>query len=239
MKEADAERTIVVLTGAGVSAESGLPTFRGAGGLWEGHRVEEVATPEAFARDPAMVHRFYNERRKRLREVEPNHAHQALARLESAAPGRVILVTQNVDDLHERAGSRNVLHMHGELRKARCTACGDVWECPGALGSETPCPRCGSVGGVRPHIVWFGEIPFHLDTIERALQEADLFIAAGTSGVVYPAAGFAGVAGSAGARTIEVNLERTAGTDLFDEARVGPASQVLPALVDAILGGEA
>ncbi|MEZ5301249.1 MAG: NAD-dependent deacylase [Verrucomicrobiales bacterium] len=230
-------RSIVILTGAGISAESGLPTFRGADGLWKGHRAEEVATPEAFARDPALVHEFYNTRRRLLLDpgIAPNAAHLAIARLQSEFPGEVQLFTQNVDDLHERAGSPDVRHMHGELLKSRCAACGAVAECRGDLGEESRCAACQAPGVMRPHIVWFGEVPFFLEEAVAMLRSADLFIAVGTSGRVYPAAGFVRVAKASGARAIEVNLEESATAALFDECRIGTASDQVPVLVEALL----
>jgi len=227
------DASIVVLTGAGVSAESGLRTFRDAGGLWEGHRVEEVATPEAFARNPDLVQRFYDARRRQLRTVEPNAAHRALARLEQDWPGEVLLVTQNVDDLHERAGSRKVLSMHGELRKARCEGCRTVMAWAEDLEPRPPCPACGA-RSLRPHIVWFGEEPLGLPTIFDAVSRCGLFVAIGTSGVVYPAAGLVG-ATPRSARTIEVNLERSSMANAFRKHRVGPATEVVPGLVRELL----
>ncbi len=232
--------SIVILTGAGISAESGLATFRGAGGLWEGQRVEDVATPEAFARNPLLVHRFYNQRRRQLHDpaIKPNAAHHALARLEAAWPGEVLVVTQNVDDLHERAGSRAVLHMHGELRRVRCTACADERLWLGDLGLETACAACGKQGSLRPAIVWFGEMPLEMDRIMAALQGCALFIAIGTSGHVYPAAGFVEVVRDVDrAHTIEVNLEPSVMRSAFAESRTGPAGSVVPALVEALLAG--
>jgi NAD-dependent deacetylase len=229
---------MVVLTGAGVSAESGLPTFRGAGGLWEGHRVEEVATPQAFARDPRLVHRFYNERRARLGDasIQPNAAHTALAELERRWPGAFLLVTQNVDDLHERAGSRRLVHLHGELRRALCGACGHSLAWDGDLGLETACPHCAAVGGMRPDIVWFGEIPYRMDEVYAALERCAVFVAIGTSGLVYPAAGFVEAARAAGAaRTIEINLEPSATASAFAERRTGRAGDLVPALVAELL----
>jgi NAD-dependent deacetylase len=228
-------RNIVILTGAGVSAESGVPTFRGPDGLWEGHRVEDVATPEAFARDPVLVQRFYDDRRAALARVGPNAAHLALARLDREWPGDLLLVTQNVDYLHERGGSKRLLHMHGELKRALCTACGaaPVWE--GALSDDPACPRCATAGRLRPDIVWFGEMPYHMDVIEAAIQACDLFVSIGTSGAVYPAAAFVDRARAAGARTLEINLDPSAGTPLFDEARHGPAGALVPAWVEGIL----
>lgn len=226
---------VVVLTGAGVSAESGLKTFRDEGGLWEGHDVKKVATPEAFARDPDLVHRFYDARRRQLREVEPNAAHRALARLEHESGHDVLLVTQNVDDLHERAGSRDVLHMHGELLKARCLACGARVEWREDLLPRPPCPRCGTPA-LRPDVVWFGEVPYHLDAIYDALWDCDVFAAIGTSGVVYPAAGFVRTARSAGARTIEMNLGASEAASAFDEVREGSATVTVPAWVAELMG---
>ncbi len=227
-------RNIVVLTGAGVSAESGVPTFRGPDGLWEGHRVEDVATPEAFARDPALVQVFYDARRAALAKVEPNAAHLALARLDADWRGGFLLVTQNVDDLHERAGSRRLLHMHGELKRALCRACGVAPAWDGTLSDAPPCPRC-SAARLRPDIVWFGEMPYHMDEIDAAISACDLFVSIGTSGAVYPAAGFVEQARRAGALTLELNLDPSAGTSLFNEARQGPASVLVPAWVNAVL----
>jgi len=230
------EPSIVVLTGAGISAESGIQTFRGDGGLWEGQRVEDVATPEGFARDPELVQRFYNERRQKLLSgVEPNAGHQALARLQKEFPGEVTLVTQNIDDLHERGGSEEVLHMHGALLRARCVDCGEVFDVGGDLSDETFCEFCESRGRLRPDIVWFGEMPYHLPEIERVLEVASLFIAVGTSGRVYPAAGFVEMAKYAGAKTMEVNLERTDGSSVFHRCERGPAGEVLPGLIDELL----
>ena len=229
---------IVVLTGAGMSAESGVPTFRGMDGLWEGHRIEDVASPEGFARDPELVHQFYNLRRAALDKVEPNAGHHALARLESAWDGGFLLVTQNVDDLHERAGSQNLIHMHGELRKARCEECGAVLSWSRELSSGTRCRACGEIGGMRPHIVWFGEFPFEMERITTAIKRADLFISIGTSGVVYPAAGFAREAAeNSRCHLIELNLDETALSKHFHQRITGPVSVELPQLVDAILGG--
>lgn len=230
---ADSHASIVVLTGAGISAESGLATFRGAGGLWEGHSVEEVATPEAFARDPVLVQRFYNARRRQLQDpaIAPNPAHAALARLEAAWPGRVILVTQNVDNLHERAGHREVIHMHGALDQALCQRCGVENHWLDDLDETSRCLACGTVGKLRPGVVWFGEMPRRMDEIARALSEAALFVAIGTSGLVYPAAGFVAEARAHGAHTLELNLEPSSARSAFAEARHGPASEVVPAWV--------
>ncbi|HYI43433.1 MAG TPA: NAD-dependent deacylase [Sphingomicrobium sp.] len=226
---------IVILTGAGVSAESGLATFRAADGLWEGHRVEDVATPEAFERDPALVHAFYDARRMRLAEVEPNAAHRALARLDAEWRGKFLLVTQNVDDLHERAGCKRLIHMHGELRKGRCLACDERFQWDGPMGERAACPSCGTAGAVRPDIVWFGEMPYEMNRIEEALQTADLFVSIGTSGAVYPAAGFVQTARYCGARTLEINLEPSLGSYLFDESRTGRAGELVPAWVEELL----
>lgn len=221
---------IVALTGAGISAESGIRTFRGADGLWEGHRIEDVASPGGFLRDPATVYRFYNERRRLLLkpEIKPNAAHAALARLEERLGEGFLLVTQNIDDLHRRAGSRNVLHMHGELRRARCGICAAVPEWDEDFDHATACPACGKAGGLRPHVVWFGEMPLYMDEIYEALMRCDLFAAIGTSGNVYPAAGFVELARRAGARTVEINLERSAVHSAFDEAVYGPATETVP-----------
>lgn len=224
---------VVVLTGAGVSAESGLPTFRDADGLWHGHRVEDVATPEAYDRQPDLVHKFYDERRAALAHTEPNDAHRALARLESALRDELLVVTQNIDDLHERGGSTRVVHMHGRLRAALCRACGETFEWSDDLGPRPPCPACGA-RDLRPDVVWFGEVPYEMDRITDALEAADLFVSIGTSGAVYPAAGFVQHARRSGARTLELNLEPSVGTRLFDEARHGPAGTLVPAWVDEL-----
>ncbi|WP_308799039.1 NAD-dependent deacylase [Agromyces silvae] len=226
---------IVVLTGAGISAESGVPTFRDAGGLWEGHRVEDVATPEAFARDPRTVQRFYDARRHAASLAEPNPAHDALARLEDALGDDLLIVTQNVDELHERAGSSRVVHMHGRLASALCQACGARVPVPADLAGDPACPVCGE-RALRPDIVWFGEMPYELDRIDLALASCDLFVAIGTSGAVYPAAGFVRTATEFGASTLELNLAGSEVSPLFDEVRVGPASVVVPAWVDEVLG---
>jgi len=227
--------SIVVLTGAGISAESGLATFRGEDGLWEGHRVEDVATPEAFARDPALVHKFYNARRAQLVEVKPNAAHLALARLEMEWPGEFLLVTQNVDNLHERAGSTRLIHMHGENSKAWCQRCDrrSPWNDP--MSEQSECPQCGALAALRPDIVWFGEMPYDMDRIEDALRSCDLFVSIGTSGAVYPAAGFVQTAKYCGARTLEMNLEPSVGSIFFDESRMGAAGELVPKWVDEVL----
>lgn len=226
--------SLVVLTGAGISAESGIRTFRAADGLWEEHRIEEVASPEGFARNPELVHRFYNLRRAQLSEVEPNAAHHALVRLEREWRGPFLLVTQNVDDLHDRAGSRKLIHMHGELNKARCAPCGKILEWPGDLGVEDACPACGRAGGLRPHIVWFGEMPLEMARIAGALESCDAFVAIGTSGQVHPAAAFVEWVPPR-ARTVEVNLEDTPRSGLFQERRSGAATLRVPELVEALL----
>jgi NAD-dependent deacetylase len=231
--------SIVILTGAGISKESGLDTFRDADGLWSRVRIEDVATPEAFARDPARVQAFYNARRRGLARaaVTPNAAHRALVALERRWPGEVLLVTQNIDDLHERAGSEKLIHMHGELFKARCLACADIVDWRDDLESTTLCPGCGSTGGLRPHVVWFGEMPLEMDRIYRALADCDLFVAIGTSGTVYPAAGFAMEALAAGAHTVELNLEPSAEPSAFAERSLGPATRIVPEFVERLLSG--
>jgi NAD-dependent deacetylase len=227
---------IVILTGAGISKESGLHTFRDGDGLWAKHRIEDVATPEAFARNPALVQGFYNARRAQLRDptVQPNAAHRALAELEANWPGGFLLVTQNIDDLHDRAGSRRLIHMHGEMMKARCLRCGAVSEAGGDLSPETPCPACEAAGGMRPHVVWFGEMPLEMERIAAALDACDLFVSIGTSGAVYPAAGFVQEVRHR-ADTLELNLEPSEGSHLFDEARHGPATRLVPAFVREML----
>lgn len=228
---------IVVLTGAGISAESGIRTFRASDGLWEEHRIEDVATPEGFARHPALVQRFYNERRAQLHSpaIQPNAAHQALARLEQHYGGEVLVVTQNVDDLHERAGSQALLHMHGELRSMLCTRSGERFRIDGDISPEQRCDCCGVSGTLRPDIVWFGEMPYHLDAIAAALARCTLFVSIGTSGNVYPAAGFVAAARQAGAHTVELNLEPSLTQSIFHEQRYGPATQVVPGLVSELL----
>ena len=229
---------LVILTGAGISAESGLATFRGPDGLWEGHRVEDVATPEAFARDPDLVLNFYDQRRARLKEVEPNAAHRALARLDAQWPGDLLIVTQNVDDLHERAGARRLIHMHGELNSAWCLACGARQTWTEDLRNGPACARCGVAGRMRPDIVWFGEMPYAMDMIDTALSRADLFVSIGTSGAVYPAAGYVQAARYVGARTLEMNMEPSQGSFLFDESRMGKASALVPAWVEELLSAQ-
>ena len=225
---------IVVLTGAGISAESGLRTFRAEDGLWENHPVEEVATPQGFRRDPDLVQRFYDERRANILAARPNPAHEALARLDAEWPGELLIVTQNIDDLHERAGAKRVLHMHGEGLSAWCTACDARHRWTGTLRDEPPCPACGETA-LRPDIVWFGEMPYRMDEIFAALARADLFVSIGTSGAVYPAAGFVQQAKSHRARALELNLERSQGSHWFDETRLGPASELVPAWVEEVI----
>lgn len=226
---------VVVLTGAGISAESGVPTFRDADGLWERHNPMDIATPEAFSRDPELVYRFYNARRAQLARVQPNAAHKALARLQRDFPGEVFLVTQNVDDLHERGGSDRVCHMHGELLAMSCTACGRSMRAGGEFDGASSCPACGASGKLRPDVVWFGEIPYHMDEIEMQLAGCDMFVAIGTSGLVYPAAGFVRRALAAGATTVEINSQLSEVTDLFHHQRLGRATEAVPALVDELL----
>ncbi|UZW55956.1 NAD-dependent deacylase [Sphingobium sp. JS3065] len=228
-------RNIVILTGAGISAESGLATFRGPDGLWEGHRVEDVCTPEALARNAALVHRFYDERRAKLAEVKPNAAHEALAALDAQWPGELLIVTQNVDDLHERAGAKRLLHMHGELRSALCAGCRKAKPWTEALPPASACDGCGQPL-LRPDIVFFGEMPYEMEGIDEALRRADLFVSVGTSGAVYPAAGFVQTARHVGARTLELNLEPSAGSFYFEESRMGAASVLVPELVSELLG---
>jgi NAD-dependent deacetylase len=227
-------RNIVILTGAGISAESGVATFRGPGGRWEGHRVEDVCTPQALAHDPQLVHDFYDARRAKLAEVHPNPAHDALARLDAAWPGELLIVTQNVDDLHERAGAKRLLHMHGELSSALCAACGERQRWTDPLPPGASCPVCGKAA-LRPDIVFFGEIPYQMERIERALSRADLFVSIGTSGAVYPAAGFVQTARYHGIDTLELNLEPSEGSVWFKQSRMGPAGRLVPAWVDEVL----
>lgn len=226
---------VVVLTGAGISAESGVPTFRDADGLWERHDPTDIATPEAFSRDPALVYRFYNARRAQLARAQPNAAHLALARLQRDFPGDVFLVTQNVDDLHERGGSNQVCHMHGELLAMSCTVCERSMRAEAEFDGASSCPACGASGKLRPDVVWFGEIPYYMDEIEMHLADCDLFVAIGTSGLVYPAAGFVRHALAAGATTVEVNSQLSEVTDLFHHQHKGLATEAVSALVDELL----
>lgn len=233
---------IVILTGAGISADSGLATFRGADGLWCGHHVEDVATPEAFARDPALVHDFYNQRRRQLREVEPNAAHRALAELAEKWQGNCLLVTQNVDDLHDRALAEvtpasgfSFLHMHGRLTSALCLDTGNAVEWQEDITLETPSPFSRRAGALRPDIVWFGEMPMGMPQIHEALEQCDLFLSIGTSGKVYPAAGFVALARTGGAHTMEMNLEPSDGFSFFEERLYGRAADKVPAYVASLL----
>jgi len=229
---------IVILTGAGISKESGLDTFRDKDGLWAKVELEDVATLDGYARNPQLVQDFYNSRRQTLLDpaIQPNAAHHALVKLERDWPGRVTVITQNIDDLHDRAGQRNLIHMHGELLKARCDACGAVHGWRDAIRLNSECPDCGRAGQLRPHVVWFGEMPLMLEAIYQALTRADLFIAIGTSATVYPAAGFVQVLREAGrARTVEINLERSDLASLFNERRYGPATELVPKLVAELL----
>lgn len=226
---------IVILTGAGISAESGLGTFRDAGGIWTKYDLTEVATPEGFARDPAKVHEFYNARRANASGARPNAAHFALADLQERHPGEVVIVTQNVDTLHEAAGA-TAIHMHGRLDHACCASCPAVWKSPDRMLPKDSCPKCGAAS-TRPDIVWFGEIPKHMDEIAGHLATADLFAAIGTSGQVYPAAGFVTEAASAGASTLEINMERSNVSGMFDDHITGPATATVPAWVEGLLSG--
>lgn len=233
----DKHSSIVILTGAGISAESGLRTFRAQDGLWENHRIEDVATPEAFLRNPSLVHRFYNDRRRQLKDaaIMPNAAHIALAKLEREWQGDVLIVTQNVDNLHERAGSRRIIHMHGELNQSMCLACDGVVEWFDDLTADSLCPLCGATHRLRPNIVWFGEMPFMMDDIDDAISNCALFVSIGTSGNVYPAAGFVQRANQVGARTIELNLEPSRTYTQFAEGRIGAATEIVPKFIEELL----
>ena len=228
--------SIVILTGAGVSAESGIDTFRAEGGLWEQHRIEDVATPEAFERDPDLVLRFYDMRRESIQTKQPNAAHHALAKLDAAWPGDLLIVTQNVDDLHERAGAKRLLHMHGTHLTAWCLACDARPDWRDPLIHRPECPECGTPGQLRPDIVWFGEMPYEMERIYEAVGSCDLFVSIGTSGAVYPAAGLVREARSRGAMTLELNLEPSQGSHFFHESRHGAASVLVPQWVDEVLG---
>ncbi|KEQ17742.1 Sir2 family NAD+-dependent deacetylase [Endozoicomonas numazuensis] len=229
-------QSIVVLTGAGISAESGIRTFRASDGLWENHPVEEVATPEGYYRNPALVQSFYNGRRQQLSEVVCNDAHKALSDFEKAFDGDFLLVTQNVDDLHSRAGSQNLIHMHGELYKARCQDTEQVFDWHEDLTTQTLCPCCKQAGNLRPNIVWFGEMPLEMNRIYEALSQCDLFVSIGTSGNVYPAAGFFAEAKAAGAETVELNLEPGSNASQFDRSLTGHATELVPDFFNALLG---
>ena len=230
---------IVILTGAGISAESGMGTFRDKDGLWTKVRLEDVATPEGFARNPEMVHDFYNQRRAGCRDARPNAAHRALAKLATEHGGKVTLITQNVDNLHEAGGSPEVIHMHGELLRALCSACGYQWDWTEDMGLDDVCTGCDAIGTVRPDVVWFGEMPYHLERIADAIEAASLFVAIGTSGNVYPAAGYVSEARMRGIPTCEINLEETEASRLFDYHITGPATESVPSFVEAVLGGQA
>jgi len=232
----DEAARIVILTGAGVSAESGLGTFRDKDGLWTKYDLSEVATPEGFARDPVLVHDFYNARRANALDAVPNAAHGALARLARDYAGDVLLVTQNIDDLHERAGASDVVHMHGQITRAMCAVCETRWDAPRVMNPSDACPACGAQAA-RPDIVWFGEMPYHMDRIVTAVEAADLFVAIGTSGEVYPAAGFIDIALSHGAETLEINLEPSSTPWRFDQVITGPATETVPAWVEDVLRG--
>jgi len=223
-------QSIVILTGAGVSAESGIRTFRASDGLWEDHHIEDVASPDGFVKDPDTVHYFYNQRRNQLlhKHIEPNQAHIALAEFEQRFSGEFTLITQNIDNLHERAGSNNLYHMHGELLKIRCKQSGAIYKCRGDTSPLSLCDCCNMPGNLRPHVVWFGEVPLYMNEISRALSHCDLFIAIGTSGNVYPAAGFFETAQAAGAHTVELNLESSNNGSRFREQHYGLASEVVP-----------
>ncbi len=229
---------IVVLTGAGISAESGLATFRSADGLWEKHRIEDVATPEGFARNKDLVHSFYNARRRQLREAQPNEAHRALASFEKGHSGSFLVISQNIDDLHQRAGTASLISMHGELLKARCENCAVILTCLEDLDTASLCTACHSAGALRPHVVWFGEEPLLMREIDQALSSCDLFLSIGTSGNVYPAAAFVQTARCNNAHCVELNLERTDLSPFFDEVILGPASQKLPLYLDTLAGAE-
>ena len=228
---------IVILTGAGVSAESGLGTFRDKDGQWTRYDLAEVATPEGYARNPGLVLEFYNARRANCRAAEPNPAHRAIARLQRDYPGRVSLVTQNIDDLHERGGSPEVIHMHGQLLRALCAGCGHQWGWTGDMGRDDRCDSCGTAGSVRPDVVWFGEIPYRMEEIWALIADCDLFVAIGTSGAVFPAAGFVADAKHRGAATLEINLKPSENAAFFDDSLLGPAGETVPAWVEGLLNG--
>lgn len=228
-------KKIVVLTGAGISAESGIKTFRASDGLWEEHRVEDVATPEGFEANPKLVQMFYNERRRKLFEVEPNAAHLALAKLEQKIGNNLLVVTQNIDDLHERAGTKNLIKMHGSLFEVRCVKSGKIYHWEKDIADKDLCSCCPTPQVLRPHIVWFGEMPIDMDKIFKALSQCDIFVSIGTSGNVYPAAGFVREAKYYGAKTVELNLEPSVGNSLFDEAKYGKATELVPEFVETII----
>ena len=235
MRDEEMSEKIVILTGAGISAESGLGTFRDVGGLWTKYDLNEVATPEGFARNPEMVHEFYNARRANCRDAAPNAAHEALGRLQTTYRHDVVIVTQNVDNLHERGGAGGVIHMHGALDTAMCSACEHRWVAPVTMHPDDPCPSCAAPA-TRPDVVWFGEVPYHMDRIIAELESCTHFAAIGTSGEVYPAAGFVEIAQRAGAHTVEINLEPSSVVSGFAETRFGPATRMVPQWVDSLLG---
>ena len=239
MIDIPADGNIVILTGAGISKESGIDTFRGNGGLWQGFRVEKVASPHAFHENPSMVHSFYNERKTILldEKIKPNAAHAALAKLEECWQGKVTIVTQNVDNLHERAGSKNLIHMHGELLKALCISCDTVNVWPDEMNTESECKKCGQVGSMRVHVVWFGEMPLKMKEIEHLLRECDAFLSIGTSGNVYPAAGFVDLVSHYGnAKTVELNIEPSLNADQFSRGIYGAATEIVPQFIDRLMG---
>lgn len=231
-------KRIVILTGAGISAESGVSTFRDKGGIWSQYDVNDVATPEGFARNPELVHEFYNMRRRFHKDVKPNDAHLALAKLEKDLEADVFLITQNVDSLHKQAGSTNLLHMHGEITKIRCQNCHTIDSWTEDLSTEIVCGTCRGSGGLRPHVVWFGEMPLEMERIYSALAQCDLFLSIGTSGTVYPAAGFVAEANAKGAHTVELNLEPSQGESMFAQKIYGPATQIVPAYVQDLIRAE-
>lgn len=228
-------KNILILTGAGVSAESGLATFRDADGLWNNHKVEDVATIEAFERNPEFVHQFYNEMKPELLHAKPNPAHLALAKLEQEYPGEVNIITQNVDTLHEKAGSQKVCHIHGQINQAVCLNCGNVLETWDDVDTQTVCPHCHVAGMMKPNIVFFGESLLYMDKAAHLLSNCDLFVSVGTSGVVYPAAGFVQTAKYRGAETYEFNLEAASNNYLFDKHIYGKCGKTLPEFVDKLL----
>lgn len=230
-------KRIVILTGAGLSAESGVGTFRDKDGIWSRYDVNDVATPEGFARNPDLVHEFYNNRRQAHKDVKPNAAHYALAALEQQYPGDVLTITQNVDALHEQAGTKNLIHMHGEIHKAMCMHCKNKTAWYDDLTVQTACPSCGKTGGMRPDVVWFGEFPYHMEEIFEALSKCDLFMSIGTSGTVYPAAGFVADARQAQAHTVELNLEPSEGASMFHEVLHGLATEIVPLYVKRLFNG--
>tara|TARA_B110000014_G_scaffold253309_1_gene232561 strand:- start:64 stop:801 length:738 start_codon:yes stop_codon:yes gene_type:complete len=236
LKHVTVSDPIFILTGAGISKESGLATFRDPDGVWSKYRIEDVATPEAFAQNPKQVLDFYNLRRQQMNDalIVPNAAHKALAKLEGFWPGEVLLVSQNIDNLHERGGTVNLIHMHGELNKSRCGNCGDLVSDKGDLTSDMVCNKCGLKGGIRPHVVWFGEMPLFMDEIITFLERSKLFLSIGTSGNVYPASSFVERARSVGAQTIELNLEKSEGATLFHEAHYGLATELIPTIVSEL-----